>query len=156
MSELKNFIMTWPELNVSVECEPLEDNRQIYAWWLSQMPIKTIQTHAAVTGNLMYNLNVWMPERLPTFPKDEVKYTSMTEAPIGYGNMGFNERQAFGAGQVGVFDLVYGKCTEDMVVAYVYRVLPEYIETIKEVGQKVWESFYRTKEIITVELTVKE
>ena len=75
---------------------------------------------------------------------------------VGHGAFGFSERGAFGAGQVGVFDLVYGKLTEDMPVGYVYCVLPEYIETIKQVGKKVWNAFYRTKEVLAVELRAKE
>ena len=92
MARGRHFIMRWPELGISVECEPLEYNRGIYDWWLDHMPIKAVQSHAAVTGEVFYTLNIRLPEPAPTFAHDELKIDLMTSAPEGYGQFGYNER----------------------------------------------------------------
>ena len=156
MAERKNFRMTWPELGVSVECEPLEINTVIYDWWIENMPIKAVQSHALVSGDLAYCLCAWTPTPVIELGPDEVTTIQMVDAPVGYGALGYSERSGFGCGYIGGIDFVYGKQTEDMPYVYNFKVKDEYIDTIKEVGKQIWEAVYKTNKIITLEVSVVE
>jgi len=148
--------MTWPELGISVECEPLEYNRGIYDWWLDHMPIKAVQSHAAVTGEVFYTLNIRLPEPAPAFARDELKIDLMTSAPEGYGQLGYNERGGLSGGRVGLVAVFYGPVHEAMDICLSFKVIDEHLEKVKRAGRAIWKAIYKTKEIITVELSAKE
>lgn len=156
MSEERHFIMKWPELDLGVECEPLKENRKIYDWWMDHLPIKAVQSHAVVTGCVFYTLNVRLPETAPVIPKDQVAYTQMIDAPDGVGHLSFNESGGLSGGRIGGIAGVYGPQTEDMPCAYCFQVIPEDLDKWKEAGKRIWNAVYKTKEIITVELTLKQ
>ena len=156
MVEERHFVMRWPELDISIECKALPYNRGIYDWWLDHMPIKAVQSHAAVTGEVMYTLNVRLPEVAPVFSPGELKSQLMTEAPIGIGRFSSNQRGSLSGGRVGGVVVVYGPLTEAMPAAYCFQVIEEDIKKLKEAGLRIWNAVYKTKDIITVELSVKK
>ena len=63
-----HFIMDWPLLGISVECEPRENdiNGWIYDWWIERMPFRYVQSHAFLTGGVINSLNVRMPDAART------------------------------------------------------------------------------------------
>ncbi len=156
MVEERHFVMRWPELNISVECEPLEYNRGIYEWWLDHFPIKAVQSHAAVTGDVIYTLNVRLPETAPVFPHNELKFHLMTEVPVGFGHLSYNESGSLSGGRIGGVVVYYGPATEAMDICLSFKVIDEDMEKLKQAGQAIWNAVYKTKEIITVELSVKK
>lgn len=154
MQEPKHFLMAWPELDVSVECEPLAINRSIYDWWIERMPLRAVQSHALVTGPLIYCLCVWLPERALALGADEVTTMQMVDAPPGYGTLGYSERGGFGGGLIGGLEVTYGQLTEDMPCVYSFKVVDDDIKTLVNAGRRIWESVYKTNELITVEVSV--
>ena len=80
----------------------------------------------------------------------------MTDCPIGYGTLSYNERGGFCGGRVGEIEVVYGPLTEEMPFYFCFQVVQEDIEKVIDVGQKVWNAIYKTNELITVELTLKK
>ncbi len=155
MTEKRNFIMRWPELDVSVECEPLKHNRMIYDWWMDHFPIRAVQSHAMVTGPDMYALSIWLPEPAISVDPSELVAKSMLDTPIGQGSLGYNERGGFGGGLIGTCDVPYGQLTEDMPIVNCFQVVDDDIDTLIETGNRVWNAVYKTKEIITVEMSLK-
>jgi len=156
MNKDRHFFMKWPELDMSVECEPLEYNRCIYDWWLDHMPIRAVQSHAAVTGDVFYTLNIRLPEKGPVFPKDELKIELMTKAPEGYGTFSYNAQSSLAGGRVGLAAVYYGPVHEEMDHCLSFKVIDRDIEKVKEAGRAIWKAIYKTKDIITVEMSVKQ
>jgi len=156
MAGERHFIMRWPELGISIECEPLEYNRGIYDWWLDHFPIKAVQSHAAVTGDLFYTLNVRLPETPPTFPRRDLKIFLMTEVPAGYGILSYTESGSLSGGRVGFVAVHYGPVTEAMDTCPSFKVIERDMLKLKQAGRAIWNAIYKTKQIITVELTVKK
>ena len=42
--------MEWPEIGIRVEAEPLDFNQDFYNYFLDNLPVKGIQSHAVVSG----------------------------------------------------------------------------------------------------------
>ena len=156
MAQERHFAMRWPELNASIECKPLDYNHALYDWWLDRFPIKARQDHALVSGELMYALNVRVPQHLPVFKPGELTTRLMTEAPVGFGRFGYNQRCGLTGGRIGAIVVIYGPLMEAIPAGYCFRVVEKDIEKLKEVGRRVWNAIYKTKEIIFVELSVKK
>ncbi len=157
MSETKNFIATWPELGKSVECMPNEDgsNRWIYDWYLAHMPIRSVQLHAMCTGGVMYT---WcrVSEDLPVKGDNEVVNTRIDLAELGTGHMSYNIPNGLAGGKNAHFAFNWGEAYEKMPGYFCFKVIPEDIPTLIEVGKAVADSIWRSKQPITCILTVKE
>ena len=156
MAEERHFIMKWPELGISIECEPLPYNRGIYDWWINHMPIKAVQSHAAVTGDCMYTLNVRLPETAPVFKREELKIEIMTDVPEGYGELSYNQWGGLSGGRVGAVAVFYGPIYEAMEICCAFKVIDKDMEKLKQAGDAIWNFVYKTKQLITVELSVKK
>ena len=156
MSNRRNFIMSWPELGIAIECESLPFNRGIYEWWLDHFPMRAVQSHAAVTGDLFYTLNVRLPETPPAFPRSDLKIFLMTDVPPGYGIFSYTESGSLSGGRVGFVAMHYGPVTEAMDTCPSFKVIDSDMPKLKQAGLAIWNAIYKTKQIITVELTVKK
>ncbi len=155
--------MTWPELDISVECAPLGKNTEVLDWWLDRGPVKAIQSHAAVSGEVMYVLNARLPDRLPwtTVHATQVEVPMTDSVTVGLVSLSFVVTGGQSAGQIGSIIVDYGPITEEMSLSVfgdfpVARVVEADQEKIKYVGRRVWEGIYKTKEVFTVVLTEKE
>lgn len=157
MKEAKHFIATWPELNMSVECEPRENgaNRWIYDWYIEHMPIKYLQLHAAVCGKVIYT---WtrVSETLPVQGDNELVKTKVQDAPIGFGHMSFNVPNGLAGGRSAHLAFAYGDSYEDMDGYYSFKVVDRDLDKLVKVGEMVAKSFYKTKQVITCTFSVKE
>ena len=133
-------------------CKPLEYNREVYDWFLGQLPVKGVQSHAAVSGEMFYVLNLKLRERVPKFDTSKLRFDLYTELPPG--RVKFTSRQE--GSQIATISVIYGPITEAMTGAFSAQVVEDDIEKLKEVGAAIWNALYKTKEIITVEFSVKK
>jgi len=151
------LVITWPELGISVECKPLSHNREIYDWYLDHCPIRGVQSHGVCSGPVAYVHNFILPERRPPAQSAKnLKPELLTEAPIGRVKLTPAGAKVHSAGLVGGFSVKYGELTEDMSVFYCAQVVEEDIDKLKKAGAAIWNAIYKTKEIITVELSEKK
>ncbi len=156
MSGTKNFIATWPELGISVECMPNEDgsNRWIYDWYIAHMPIKFVQLHAMCTGAVMYT---WcrVPEDLPKKGDNVLVNTQISRAALGTGHMSYNIPNGLSGGRFAHIAFNYGEGYEDMPGYFAFKVIERDFPKLIEAGKAVALSIYKTKKVITCELKVK-
>lgn len=140
----------WPELGVKVQAEPLEFNKQVYEWLLDNCPLKAVQSHAVVTGKLMYILNLLL-KKPPALKYEEMVAENLIDMPVGRVGCG-----GLASGLVGSISIKYGELTENLSYPNIAQIRDEDIEKVKWVGERVWQSIYKTKEIITCVLKARE
>ena len=154
----KNFIMSWPALGISVECEPRENgaNKWVYDWWIERMPFRYVQSHAYLTGGVINSLNVRMEETLPERGDRPVEIIRQNKTWPGLGHFAYNTPAGLSGGRVGAIGVCYGPMFEDMDGYWCFKVVDRDLEKMKEAGRKIWEAVYKTKQIIIAEVRVKE
>jgi hypothetical protein len=135
--------MEWPEAGVKVESEPLSFNQDFYEYFLDNCPLKGIQSHAVVSGKLLYIMNLKL-SKFPSRRYMELKMEDLSEAPLGRIFIFIT------AGKVGSVMVKYGDITEPMSYPTIAQVKKEDLEKIKQAGRAEWNSIYRNKEIISV------
>ncbi len=148
MAENRILVMEWPELDIEVECEPLAFNRQAYEWFLDNLPLKGIQTHAVVSGKLIYIMNLKL-SIYPPFAYNDLKAEDLSEEDIGRVSVFCT------AGRVGSIMVKYNPISENMSYPTIAQVVASDIEKLKEAGAAIWNAMYKTKDIITVNYSVK-
>ena len=148
MTRDRTLVMEWPELDIRVECEPLAFNRECYDFLLDNLPIKGIQGHAVVTGELMYIMNLKL-STYPTFKYNDLKVEDLSMEDVGRVSIFIT------AGRVGSISVKYGECTENMSYPTIAQVVARDIEKLKEAGAAIWNAIYKTKDIIIVNFSVK-
>lgn len=153
MAEERILVIAWPELDISVECRPLPFNREVYDWYLDHCPIRGVQSHAVISGAGAYVHNFILPERRP-YARD-LKPELLSEAPIGRVALTPAGSQVHSGGLIGGYGMKWGEITEPMQVFFSAQVVDEDIEKLKKAGAAIWNAIYKTKEIITVELSEK-
>lgn len=157
MKKTKNFIASWPELNVCVECEPRENgiNKWIYDWYIEHMPIKYLQLHAAVCGKVFYTWTK-VSDTLPEKGDNILVKTKVQDSKIGYGHLSYNVPNGLAGGRTAHIAFTYGETFEDMDAYYAFKVVDRDLDKLINVGEMIARSFYKTKQIITCIFTVKE
>jgi len=135
--------MEWPELGIKVEAEPLSFNQDFYEYFLDNCPLKGIQSHAVVSGKLLYIMNL----KLSKFPAQrymELEMEDLAEEAVGRVSVFVT------FGKVGSLMVKYGEISEPMKYPTIAQVKEADIEKLIEAGKAEWESIYRTKQIISV------
>lgn len=137
------FVMKWLELDVEVTAKAIDYNRKAFDWFLENLPVTALQSHAVVSGKLMYLMNIPMKSLFPFNYRELIKEDLCLE-PVG--------RVSFfaTAGKTGSIMVKYGEITEPMSYPTIAQVVEEDLEKLKEVGKTVWDSVYRTKKVIKV------
>ena len=148
MGEDRILVIEWPELIIKVECEPLKFNREYYEWFLDNLPLKGIQSHAVASGRLLFDMTLQLSIR-PPFAYRDLKMEVLSEEDIGRVNT------MFAASQACCIMVKYGIMTENFSRATIAQVVESDIEKLKEVGVATWNAVYKTKDIITVNYKVK-
>jgi hypothetical protein len=141
---MANLIMSFPELNLSVGAEPLSVNRALFEWFLESLPLKGIQSHAVVSGKIIYIMNLRMKKACP------VRYRDLAVEDLSEGKDG----RIFifiTAGKVGSVSVKYGEVSENMSYPVLAQVRQEDLKNLARIGEAVWKSIYSTKQVITVE-----
>ena len=142
VKEGRRIRLTWEPLGITVDgVLATEENPELCQDVINALPFKILQDHAVVTGESMY---AWTPlistapvrvrERICDAPKGRIRFSQST-------------------GQK--FIVQYGPTTEDLAQPVLGEILPEHADRLDEVGRRVWESTFQTKELIwlKVELT---
>jgi hypothetical protein len=140
--------MEWPEVGIKVDCEPLSFNQDFYEYFLDNCPLKGIQSHAVVSGKLLYIMNL----KLSQFSSRrymELKMEDLSKAPLGRVFIFIT------AGKVGSVMVKYGDISEPMSYPTIAQVRKKDLEKIKQAGKAEWDSIYTTKEILTVNYRAK-
>jgi hypothetical protein len=101
---------------------------------IKALPFTIIQDHAVVSGQSIY---AWTPivSTAPVRVKER-----QCDAPIG--------RIRFSQGTGQKFIVQYGAVTEDIATPVLGEVLPEHAARLEEVGRRVWDSTFDSKEPI--------
>ncbi|MFD3514990.1 hypothetical protein [Streptomyces sp. NPDC058657] len=133
--------LTWQPLGVEVRAEIACDlNEELCADFLKSLPFTVLQDHAVVSGESMY---AWAPlvSLAPTPVRERI-----CDAPIG--------RLRFSQATGNKLVVQYGPTSETLSNAVLGKVIESHTDRLPEVGKAVWESTFRTKELIwlTVEL----
>jgi hypothetical protein len=141
---MTDFLMSFPELNLSVKVEPLAKNQKLYDWFLENLPLKGVQSHAVVSGKIIYIMNLRMKKPSPVRYRD-LAVEDLSEAKDGRIFIFIT------AGKVGSISVKYGEVSENMSYPVMGQVKREDLKKLEEIGEAVWKSIYSTKEVITVE-----
>lgn len=140
--------MEWPELKIKVEAEPLPFNQEFYDFFLDNCPLKGIQSHAVVSGQILYIMNL----RFTKYPDKrymDLQMEDLMEEPVGRISIFLT------AGKTGSVMAKYGYVNEPMSYPSIAQVVEKDMEKLKEAGRAEWESIYRNKQIISVVYTAK-
>lgn len=135
--------MEWPEIGIRVEAGPLDFNQDFYQYFLENLPVKGIQSHAVVSGKLLYIMNL----KLSKFPPRrymDLKMEDLSLEPVGRISIFIT------SGKVGSIMVKYGEITEPMSYPTIAQVKTEDIGKLVRAGEAEWESIYRNKQIISV------
>jgi hypothetical protein len=141
---MTDFLMAFPELNLSVKVEPLANNQDLYHWFLENLPLKGVQSHAVVSGKLIYIMNLRMKKPSPVRYRD-LAVEDLSEAKDGRIFIFIT------AGKVGSISVKYGEVSENMNYPVLAQVRQEDLKNLAKIGEAVWKSIYSTKQVITVE-----
>lgn len=133
--------LTWQPLGITVDAWlAVNENPELCNDLIQALPFAVVQDHAVVSGESMY---AWTPivSTAPVHVKER-----QCDAPIG--------RLRYSQGTGNKLILQYGEVTEDIATPVLGEVVPEHTERLAEVGRRVLESTFETKELIwlTVEL----
>ncbi|MEM3490179.1 MAG: hypothetical protein QXO75_11075 [Nitrososphaerota archaeon] len=134
---VKEIEIEWPELNAKVTAVLLEDkNPSLCKVLWENLPIETMQSHCAVSGDAMYACHSIVadvePEWMETF-EDKKEY---------WGNMPVDRLRGYvrfsTMGAIWGFSILWGdEFTEPVPFAPVGKVRDEDMETLRKVGKKV-------------------
>lgn len=133
--------MTWQPLGITVDAElAVNENPELCKDVIDALPFTILQDHAVVTGESIY---AWTPivSTAPIKVRERI-----CDAPDG--------RLRFSQSTGQKFIVQYGPTTEDLRQPVLGEVIEAHAPRLKEVGRRVWDSTFKTKELIwlTVEL----
>jgi len=124
----------------------MADNQDLFQWFRSICPTSAMQSHAVVSGQLTYVLNL-PAESASTVDYAALKMHDLMDSPEGY-------VWAFATfGRVASAMIKYGEITEPMSYPALGTVLPEDMDTMRRAGAEIWDAVYDTKKLIRVEFS---
>ncbi|WP_408011099.1 hypothetical protein ACJROX_12630 [Pseudalkalibacillus sp. A8] len=116
----------WPDLDMEVRVKLLMDVNPILCKEIKEtLPFKSIQSHAVVAGKQMY-----FPYRFISENK-EYNFERMDKQPVGRINIELDFQY---------FSINYGLMTEPIPALPIAQVIDEDIQTLIQVGEKVWHN----------------
>jgi hypothetical protein len=127
----EHFVMRWPELDKEVRVKPIEHNREVFDWFVENLPIKALQGHTVVSGYGLFSQNLGFLKLFPWRENDLAK-DDLSMMPDG--------RMAFfmTAGRAGSLIVKWGEMTEPLSYVTWAEVIEEDKKTLAEVGKKMW------------------
>ena len=130
----KSFIMRWPELGKQVRVKAIEQNEEVFEWFVRNLPMRGLQGHMLVSGYGLFSQNVGFGEAFP-WREGELAKEALSEMPVG--------RMAFcmTTGKVGNVMVKWGEMTEPLGYVSWGQVVKEDLGVLEEVGKKVWGIF---------------
>jgi hypothetical protein len=145
----KEIIIDWPELKTSVTATLLEDlNPSLAKVLWNNLPIETIQSWAAVSGDAIYACHdivaPVMPESMETYEQDKKNWGNMPADKF----RGLVQFSTMGA--IWGFAIIWGdEFTEPVPSAPSAKIRDEDLETLRKIGEKVtddalfWNKYYK-------------
>lgn len=139
---MNSFIISWPELDLKVKCEPIKDNKAAFDLVCQNLPINVVQGHELVGGWMLRDRSVHFGVKPFDIDKSELKNEVMKDAPEG--------RVFLLSPQGSTAELIikYGETVDDRVYVPFAQVAAGDMEALKMAGKAAWKSATRTKEII--------
>ena len=142
---MDHFYLNWPELDKRVRVGPLRHNAQVFEWFTTNLPTKSLQTHTVVAGYCLTSMSVPVthpfPWRLETLVQED-----LTELAVGRALLNMT------VGRVVNLGFKWEAMTETMSYASWSEVLEEDIPVLQEVGRAVWANMLsREKRLIHLE-----
>ena len=139
------FIMRWPELDKQVRCGPIDHNRQLFDWFLNNLPTSCLQTHTVVAGFSLFMLNLPMKKKFP-WRQEAMPVEDIVDMPKGRFTFFMT------VGTVANLSCKWGDVTEHMSYMTWAEVIDEDKPILFEVGKEIWSIVMgSTKEIVHVE-----
>jgi hypothetical protein len=133
--------IAWPELDVFVVAE-LNDERnpELVSEFVEHLPFRVLQSHPVVSGESTY---AWVP----IVSTAKVSHRErIVDCPIG------TLRYSQGTGNK--LSVQYGVGLEPVLQPILGWILPEYQGLLPNVGRKVWDSLFWSKNLIFVDVRV--
>ena len=127
--------LTWQPLGISVRAWlAVDQNPELCAELLAALPFTVLQDHPMVTGESIF---AWTPlvSTAPIHVREEIR-----KAPVG--RLRYSQR----TGQKLIVQ--YGPTKETILAPLLGSVLDEDLHRLPTVGRAVWNSTYRSKELI--------
>lgn len=144
------FYMRWPEFDTQVRCIPIHHNRELFDWFMQNLPTKCVQTVTVCAGLQLYMQNVKMEKVECDWIQENQPQELMSEYPVG--------RFMFfmTAGHVANFTIKAGYATEPMPYPTWADVAKEDMDTFVTVANEIWESILQDKKTFHVEFFAAE
>lgn len=159
MSNDKHMIMSWPKLGISVELKPNDDgaNKWIYDWYYDHLPVRFLQLHSVVTGDVAYTF-FDIGDTLPCANDTDHK---LVTSRINANNRGkihfsYNVPNGLSGGNVSHIGQFYGPTFEDMAgYTSAVCVSEEDCDKLEKALNLCHDKWYHDKEPIHCEITKK-
>ncbi|KAL3512628.1 hypothetical protein ACH5RR_025345 [Cinchona calisaya] len=135
------IMLTWEPLGISVNAFlATNENPELCDDIIRVLPFRVLQDHAVVSGKSMY---AWAPvvSTAPVRVKER-----QCDAPKG--------RIRFSQGTGNKLIIQYGEVTEDIETPVLGEIVPEHWDRLDEVGRRVLQSTFDTKELIWVKVEI--
>lgn len=127
--------LTWYPINISVTAYlATNENPDLYEEVAKALPFTVLMDHAMVSGKSMY---AWAPMISTAAVQTKER---QCDAPLG--------RIRYSQGTGDKIIVQYGEVTEDIETPILGEVLTKDIGELAKVGEMVWQSSFRTKEMI--------
>ena len=133
---MRKVKMSWPELDVAVEFELEEANKELCDEFWNELPLVAVQEHASVSGEMMY---CWV--NMLSFAKVPVPQLH-SEGPVG--------RVSYSQGTGNKVIVKYGEVSEDCYCPVLGLIPEKDLPAVKKVGKLMWDNYYMDKRVYTV------
>ena len=144
---MSKITMRWPDLDLEVACESIEENKTAFELFAANLPVKAVQGHEMVGGWLLRSRSVRLLKKPFDIVGSELKKEKMNIAPVGRISLLFPQ------GSSTEVMVKYAECVDDREYVPIAQVAKEDVEKLVKAGKAQWKSASRTKEVIIVEFS---
>lgn len=143
--ENAGYIMRWPELDREVHVAPIEHNRELFDWFLSNLPTRCVQTVTVVAGLSLYMQNIPMKQHACNWIQENAKLERIDK--YNTGRMMFFMTAGHTANICCAADWI----TEPLYYPTWCEVIDEDKPIVREVAWTIWNSLLQDKKTYHVE-----
>ena len=127
----ETFLIKWPELGQEVRVKPIEQNREVFEWFVENLPVRALQGHAVVSGFGLFSQNLSFKKPYK-WRESDLELEDLSK--MANGRLVFYMT----TGKVGNLIVKWGEMTEPLNYACWATVVEEDLETLEKVGKKMW------------------
>jgi len=132
---IREIVIEWPTLGISVVARETFKNLKYFDMLWKILPLEAIQSHAVVSGDLMY---CWEPVLTTEEPENQVTYKELEEGEVSF------------SPDINLVCIKYGPVTETMLTAPIAQVREEDKDKLKVAGDNAWNALCYSKRLIKV------